>query len=252
MRLAALLVAPFLLTASAALADDAPSSPPASAPSAATSPAEKPAPKAVPTIEPKDPAASPEAANAMAELRRVRERAGQVDAKEQEATEKSLRETATEFDAATAKKEKTEVAGRLAAEFGGIPELYIGEHDRLKQGWGEIAIAHTLLASAKTSLTIDQLFDLRQEKLGWGQIAHGLDLNVGEFAKTAQAKGRSAAAGAAGAGKGETVEAKANPGAKGDAAANGNTGDKPSPASVKSSTSASASPSSASHGKSKK
>ncbi|HET9951252.1 MAG TPA: hypothetical protein VFS09_05590 [Candidatus Eisenbacteria bacterium] len=232
MRIAALFVAPLLLTASVALADDAPSAEPDRAPSAAV----KGTPTA-PALEPRDPAASPETGKATADLKRIRERAGQVDPKEMEATEKSLRETAEEVDASMAKKEKVEAAGRLAAEFGGIPELYIGEHERLKRGWGEIAIAHMLLANAKTTLTIDQIFDLRQEKMGWGQIAHGLDLNAGEFAKSAQAQMRSAAGPAGAAGKSETVEAKADPAPKGEANAAGKPAAKPAPAAAKSSSS---------------
>ena len=256
MRIAALLVAPLLLTASVALADDAPSSAPAAtaAPSSAPPAAEKAAPKA-PELQPQDPSTSPETANAMADLKRIRQRASQVDPKEQEATEKSLRETAAEVDAGAAKKEKVEVASRLAAQFGGIPELYVGEHDRLKQGWGEIAIAHTLLSSAKTTLTIDQLFDLRQEKLGWGQIAHGLDLNVGEFTKMAQANGHAAVGAASGAGKAEAVAAKGETAPKGEGAANGKPDTTP-PGAAKSAAPAaskSATPSATpTHGKSKK
>jgi hypothetical protein len=245
MKLATLLFVSLLLSASMARADDAPSGtaqksdgsaqPSASSDNGSAVPdaGDKAAPDAgdkvapAPTNTPIKPPAitpsivltpgaatmSPEEAKVAAELNRIRERAKQIDPKEKEMSEKSLKETAAQVDASSAKKEKVEVAGRLAAEFGGIPELYLGEHDRLKTGWGELAIAHTLLAGAKTTVTIDQLFDLRQEGLGWGQIAHGLDLNVGEFTRTAQAKGR-AATGAPGSGaKSETVEAKADMGA---------------------------------------
>jgi hypothetical protein len=252
MRLAALLVAPLLLTASIALADDAPSFTTPATPNSATPAVEKGIPK-TPEIQPQDPATSPETANAMADLKRIRQRAGEVDPKEQEATEKSLRETAAEVDAGAAKKDKVEVAGRLAAQFGGIPELYLGEHDRLKQGWGELSIAHTILTNSKTSLSIDQLFDLRQEKLGWGQIAHGLDLNVGEFTKMAQANGHSAIGAASGAGKSEMAEAKGAPAAKSETASNGKSD--ATPAAAKSSTPAgskSAAPSATPHGNSKK
>ena len=266
MRIAALLVAPLLLAASVARADDAPSATTPAAPNSAqaapndaapapnSTPAvvEKAAPKA-PDLQPQDPATSPETANAMADLKRIRQRAGQVDPKEQEATEKSLKATAAEVDAGTAKKDKVEVAGRLAAQFGGIPELYLGEHDRLKQSWGELAIAHTLLANSKTTLTIDQLFDLRQEKLGWGQIAHGLDLNMGEFTKMAQANGHAAVGAASGAGKSEVAEAKGDPAAKSTTAPNGKSD--ATPAAAKSSTPAapkSATTSATSKGKSKK
>ncbi|HEU4724150.1 MAG TPA: hypothetical protein VFU59_02515 [Candidatus Eisenbacteria bacterium] len=209
MKIAALTVLPFLILASVAVAADPPAggeaakaeptSPvietPVTAPDAAAA-------KAAPA------APDPAAAKAMADLQRIRDRAKTVDPLEKEKNEKSLRESATEVDAATAKKEHVEVAGRLAAEYGGIPELYLGEKERLKTGWGDLSIAHAILQGAKTTVTIDQLYDLRQEGLGWGQIAHGLDLNVGELVKTAHAKGRSAVGAPEGAGKTERADAK--------------------------------------------
>ena len=152
---------------------------------------------------------SPEAAKAQAALARIRARAGELDAKSKDEAEKSLKEAAGQIDAANAKKANVEVAGRLAAEYGGIPELYVGEHDRLKTGWGELAIAHTILSSTKTTVTIDQLYDLRQEGLGWGQIAHGLDIPAAEFTKSAHAKALALGGGAA-TKSGDAVEAKAD------------------------------------------
>jgi hypothetical protein len=238
MRFASLLFVPLLLTVSIAQAADPPSgttpppdpsassdkpsavtneSTPAPAPAAAPSTTPNTTPSIV--LTPNAATTSPEAAKAMAELNRIRARATQIDPKEKETSEKSLKETAADVDAATAKKEKVEVAGRLAAQFGGIPELYLGERDRLKSGWGELAIAHTLLANAKTSVTIDQLYDLRQEGLGWGQIAHGLDLSVGEFVSLAHANGRSAVGAPGSEAKSDQVEAKADVGSKGKGAA---------------------------------
>lgn len=203
MKLAAATVLPLLILASVATAADPPSgdagakveptSPVVETPAAAPDAA---APKAVPdATAPKAATAAtpdPSAAKAMADIQRIRDRAKQVDPAVKEKTEKMLKDNTTEVDAATAKKDKVEIAGRLAAEYGGIPELYLGEKERLKTGWGDLSIAHAILQSAKTTVTIDQLYDLRQEGLGWGQIAHGLDLNVGEFVKTASAKSRSA------------------------------------------------------------
>jgi hypothetical protein len=232
MRVSSFLFIPLLLTVSIAQAADPPSgstSPPAdqSAPSdkpsvatdqpvtaPATAPAKTPSTTPDITLTPGAATTSPEAAKAQAELNRIRARAGAMDPKEKETSEKSLKETAADVDAATKGKEKVEVAGRLAAQFGGIPELYLGEHDRLKSGWGELAIAHTLLANAKTVVTIDQLYDLRQEGIGWGQIAHGLDLSVGEFVRMAQSNGKSAVSAPGAGAKSDQVEAKADPGSK--------------------------------------
>lgn len=234
MRIAALSCAPLLLAAGIAFAADPPTSNDAQAPAAqqqqqpsaqpqATTPpdanATTPAPVTAPDVTPPGapgkstaPATaatpSPEAAKAQEALNRIRARANEIDAKEKDVTEKSLRQTAVEIDAANASKDKAVVASRLAAEYGGIPELYVGEHDRLKTGWGELAIAHTILSSSKTTVTIDQLYDLRQEGLGWGQIAHGLDLPSAEFTKSVHAKGL--ALGGAASKSGDQVEAKAD------------------------------------------
>src|SRR5262245_52424653 len=173
MKLSPAAFAPLLLAAAIAYAaDPTPSDqsqtqtqPPATAPApngqapapSASAPAGGTAITPAPTLTGSNeaPAISPEAAKAQATLSRIRARANEVEPKLREATEKNLHETAVEADAATAKKEKVEVAGRLAAAFGGIPELYTGERDRLKVGWGELIIAHTILTNAKTTVTID-------------------------------------------------------------------------------------------------
>jgi hypothetical protein len=230
MRFAALPIVSFLLLASVAAAAD----PPAGASGSTTDPKDQ---KPVVTEEPKaappnatapDAAApnasrpapgAPDAAEtkAMADIQRIRARAKEVDPKENEATEKAFGETTAAVDAATAKKEKPEVAGRLAAEFGGAPELYLAEHERLKTGWGQLSIAHTILANTETTMTIDQIIGLRSEGLAWGQIAHGLDLKISEFAKTAHARARSVGGLPGDAANTERAEAKADPGAKGKA-----------------------------------
>jgi len=51
-------------------------------------------------------------------------------------------------------------------------------------------IAHTILASAKGAVTLDQLFEMRRNGLGWGQIGHGLDLRLGGIVSAVKAEGR--------------------------------------------------------------
>jgi hypothetical protein len=64
------------------------------------------------------------------------------------------------------------------------------ERARLDAGWGELMIAHTLDANAKTDLTMDQIFALRQEGMGWGRIAAGLGLSPGNVKGAVQAETR--------------------------------------------------------------
>jgi len=85
------------------------------------------------------------------------------------------------------------VAGRLAAEFGMTSEQLTSEQQTLGCSWGELMIAHSLQANSKTEVTAGQLVELHKEGTGWGQIAAGLGLKLGEAVSAVQAEGRVAA-----------------------------------------------------------
>ncbi len=142
-----------------------------------------------------------------AALARVRERAKEVPESTRSETEKELRDAALQVDAAATggpaaagaagtpgAGDKSEangkIAARLAQDFGFAPEQLLGERERLKTGWGDLMIAHLIRSNSQTPLSIDQLYDLRQERLGWGQIAHGLGLQVGGLVSAARAQGQ--------------------------------------------------------------
>ena len=83
------------------------------------------------------------------------------------------------------------VASRLGAEFGMTADALIAEKGTYQTGWGELMIAHTLLTSAKTTgVTLDNLFEMRRNGLGWGQIGHGLDLRLGGVVSAVNAESR--------------------------------------------------------------
>jgi hypothetical protein len=54
-------------------------------------------------------------------------------------------------------------------------------------------IAHTLMANSRTAVTVEQLFLLQREGFGWGQIAHGLNLRLGEVVAAVKSEGNVAA-----------------------------------------------------------
>ncbi len=93
------------------------------------------------------------------------------------------------------------VAARLAAEFGMTADQLTAEKNELKASWGELMIAHSLEANTKTDVTTSQLFDLRKEGMGWGQIAAGLGLKLGETVSAVHAETRVATGKAAADGK---------------------------------------------------
>ena len=69
-------------------------------------------------------------------------------------------------------------------------DALVAEADKFGAGLGEVIIAHTLLANSKTPVTMDQLFALRKDGMGWGQIAQGMDLRLGDIVSAAMSEGK--------------------------------------------------------------
>jgi hypothetical protein len=120
----------------------------------------------------------------------IMEKAKKAPPQEAEATEKRLRETVKKVEEEGTSKGDQTVASRLGAEFGMTPDALIAEKSQYQTGWGELMIAHTILASAKGGVTLDQLFEMRRNGLGWGQIGHGLDLRLGGIVSAVKAESR--------------------------------------------------------------
>jgi hypothetical protein len=104
-------------------------------------------------------------------------------------TDKKVQGTVRAIDKEASKSGDRLVMARIAAEFRTPAETILAERTRLSAPWGELVVAHTLLASVP-GVTVDQLFDMRSEGLGWGQVAHGLGLSQKEVASAVQAEGR--------------------------------------------------------------
>jgi hypothetical protein len=121
-------------------------------------------------------------ANADAEqtLNRIRERARKASAKLSATIQKQLADISREIDAEANEKGDVVIAGRIAPEFGMTAAAMMAEQSKFDVGPGELMIAHTLMANSKSNVTLEQLFALHSEGFGWGQIAHGLDLKLGE------------------------------------------------------------------------
>jgi hypothetical protein len=128
-------------------------------------------------------------ADANGALKAVRDRAKGAPAKTREAVEKKLTEISKEIDAEAAAKGHAVVADRVAAEFGMTSETLLAEQNTLNTGWGDLVIAHTLLANAKTPLTTEHLYSLHRSGFGWGQIAYGLNLRLGEVTAAVKSEG---------------------------------------------------------------
>ncbi len=129
-------------------------------------------------------------ADADAAVKEIRERATKASAKGRAAVDKQLKKISADVDAEANAKGKAVAAGRVAPEFGMTGEALAAESDQFNAGLGEVIIAHMLLANSKTPVTVAALFDMRKDGMGWGQIAQGLNLKMGEVASAAAKEGK--------------------------------------------------------------
>jgi len=110
--------------------------------------------------------------------------------REYEALDKQIKDIVGSVDAEAAAKGDTIVASRLAGDLGLTSDQLMAQRTRYASGWGELMVAHSLLGGARTDMTIDELYLLRSEGLGWGQIAHGMGLELGPTMAALNAEGR--------------------------------------------------------------
>jgi hypothetical protein len=98
---------------------------------------------------------------------------------------------ARRVDAVTA-TEPAAVA-RLAAEFRTPVASLRDERNRLGVSWGELAIAHTLAASARPAPSVEALARARDSGADWSAIATALQLDLGGCITAVRAEARVAA-----------------------------------------------------------
>jgi hypothetical protein len=125
-----------------------------------------------------------------ASLQAIRDRAKSASPKARATVDKKLTKISGEIDTEANAKGKATAAGRVAPEFGMTGDALVAEADQFGAGLGEVVIAHTLMANSKTTVTMDQLFALRKDGMGWGQIAQGMNLRLGEVVSAVMSEGR--------------------------------------------------------------
>ena len=131
-----------------------------------------------------------QAAVAKIDLSEVRERAEKMPIDKRKDIDKRIAATVTRVNNAATEKGQTDLATRLASEFGMTTEALLDEKGEHGLSWGEIMIAHTLLANSDAAVTLADLVTLRSEGLGWGAIAFGLRFHIEDFEATIKAEGR--------------------------------------------------------------
>lgn len=122
----------------------------------------------------------------------IEAKAAKTSAKTRARAETKLDATSKEVDA-QADQAEPKVADRLSSEFGMTAEELISEKSSTGASWGALMIAHTLAANTNTAVTADDLLAMHQDGMGWGEIAAGLGLNLGEAVSAVQSEGKVAA-----------------------------------------------------------
>ena len=129
--------------------------------------------------------------NGEASLTSIHERATKASSKACAAVQKDLAEISRRIDADAEAKVSAMGAGRIAPEFGMSADEMAPEGAQFGTGLGQLTIAHTLKANSKNAVTMDQIFQLRDDGLGWGQIAYGLNLKMSEVTAAVKSEGNS-------------------------------------------------------------
>jgi hypothetical protein len=111
-------------------------------------------------------------------------------ASERQEAEAKIAEVSRDVEGKAGAEGEAKIAARLAEEFGTTPELLIEERTTNKVGWGEIMIAHTLAASVEGAPSVADLYAMRAEGAGWGQIAAGLGISPGDALQAVRAESR--------------------------------------------------------------
>lgn len=165
---------------------------PAQTPNAQPAPETQPAPGTPPSAVPVDPAAGSPAAGANAAaastdvLAAIRTAGKKADAKADQKATAALDAASNDLEKNVASDGDRKIAERLAAEFGTTPDALLAEKNDLKTSWGQLVIAHSIVANGTMEVTPKQLLDLRAEGMSWGQIANGMGLRLGQVVSAAK------------------------------------------------------------------
>ena len=168
------------------------------------------------------PAATPPSAAYLA----ARERGKGVTAKETATIDKDLTTVAKGVDDKAAKDGDATVAGRLASDFGVSSDALMAEKTKYNVGWGDLMIAHTLGSNTLTGVTVDEILMMRTtDAMGWGGIASGLDLKLGNVVSGVKSEAKVATGASRADGKPAKIAvAEAAPSSTGSSSSSGGTG----------------------------
>jgi hypothetical protein len=134
--------------------------------------------------------ASDEAAGQTADLSAVRARAQMMPIDTRIDVDKRIGATVERVNRQALERGSSAMAARLSAEFSVPKEALLEEKGTLGWSWGEVMIAHTLLANTPKGMAFQDLETLRSDGLSWAAIAYGLRFRMEDFEDAIKAQGR--------------------------------------------------------------
>lgn len=123
-------------------------------------------------------------------LPEIRDRAENMPIDQRKEVDKRIGITVERVNKEATAKGQTMIVGRLSAEFGMTPDALLDQKAEHGLSFGELVIAHTLLANSNAGVTLVDLVDLRSGGLSWGAIAYGLKFHMEDFEDAIKAEGR--------------------------------------------------------------
>jgi hypothetical protein len=131
-----------------------------------------------------------EAQSVSADLSEIRDRAEAMPIDSRMDIDKRIDLTVARVNRDASAKGQTKVAARLASAFGLPSDALLELKAEYGLSWGELVVAHTLLANSSVKVALVDLASLRSDGLSWGAIAFGLRFHMEDLEEAIKAEGR--------------------------------------------------------------
>jgi hypothetical protein len=136
------------------------------------------------------PDSSAAAAPKVSVLSEIRDRAESMPIDTRTDINKRIDATVTRVNKDSSSKSQTKIADKLASAFGLTSDDLLELKAEYGLSWGELVVAHTLLANSSVKVDLVDLASLRSDGLSWAAIAFGLRFHLEDLEEAIRAEGR--------------------------------------------------------------
>ena len=132
----------------------------------------------------------PSAQSVSADLSEIRHRAASMPLDKRQDIDKRIGLTVERINKDASAKGQARIAERLASKFDVTSDALLEMKVEYGFSWGEMVVAHTLMANSGVKVDLADLASLRSEGLSWGAIAFGLRFHLEDLEEAIKAGGR--------------------------------------------------------------